>query len=80
MGVELERPSTLPLDDSARPSCSSSPTRSGPSLQAAQNYKDLFELRSAFVHGRAGLHKTSTPARLWTEVLADLLDQGIAYL
>jgi hypothetical protein len=71
--------------------------------KAAQNYKDLFELRSAFVHGRAGLQKISTPqrvlarnlarrvacalvalavhpARSRADVLADLLDQGIAYL
>lgn len=71
--------------------------------KAAQDFKDLFELRSAFVHGRAGLQKISTPqrvlartlarcvaralvslaaypARSRADVLADLLDQGIAYL
>jgi hypothetical protein len=71
--------------------------------KAVQDYKDLFELRSAFVHGRVGLHKISTPqrvlarnlarrvacalvalashpARSRANVLADLLDQGIAYL
>jgi hypothetical protein len=71
--------------------------------KAVQDYKDLFELRSAFVHGRAGLQKISTPqrvlarnlarrvaralvalavhpARSRADVLADLLNQGIAYL
>ena len=71
--------------------------------KAAQDYKDLFELRSAFVHGRAGLQKISTQQRLLarslarraayalvamaaqharprTEVMADLLNQGIDYL
>ena len=71
--------------------------------KAVQQYKDLFELRSAFVHGRAGLQKISTPQRVLArnlarrvaaalvslaahpvrsreDVLAGLLDQGIAYL
>jgi hypothetical protein len=70
---------------------------------AAQDYKELFELRSAFVHGRAGIEKISTPQRVLarslarrvahalaarvalperprTEVMADLLNQGVAYL
>ncbi len=71
--------------------------------EAVQDYKDLFELRSGFVHGRAGLQNISTqqrvlarnlarrvacalvalaahPARPRADVLADLLDQGVAYL
>jgi hypothetical protein len=72
-------------------------------VKAVQDYRDLFELRSAFVHGRGGLQKISTPqrvlarnlarrvvcalvaraaqpARSRVDVLADLLDQGVAYL
>jgi hypothetical protein len=72
--------------------------------RAVQDYKDLFELRSGFVHGRAGLQNISTPQRVLARnlarrvacalvalaasparppranVLADLLDQGVAYL
>jgi hypothetical protein len=43
----------------------------GSSVQA---YKDLFELRSAFVHGRAGLQKVSTAQR----VMARRLARGVA--
>jgi hypothetical protein len=38
--------------------------------KAAQDFKDLFELRSAFVHGRAGLQKISTPQRVLARTLA----------
>lgn len=38
--------------------------------QAARAYKDLFELRSAFVHGRGGLQKVSTPERVRARSLA----------
>jgi hypothetical protein len=38
--------------------------------QAAQAYKDLFELRSAYVHGRGGLQKVSTPERVRARILA----------
>jgi len=71
--------------------------------RAAQDYKELFDLRSRFVHGRAGLNTISTrqpvlarilarrvvcalvglaayPARPRADVLADLLDRGVAYL
>jgi hypothetical protein len=71
--------------------------------KAVQDYRHLFELRSAFVHGRAGLQKISTPQRVLArnlarcvaralvalaahpvrsrvDVLANLLDQGVAYL
>lgn len=37
---------------------------------SAQLYKDLFELRSAFVHGRAGLRKVSTPQQVSARELA----------
>ena len=37
---------------------------------AVRDYKDLFELRSAFVHGRAGLQKISTPQRVLARNLA----------
>jgi hypothetical protein len=38
--------------------------------RAVQDYKDLFALRSAFVHGRVGLHKISTPQRVLARNLA----------
>lgn len=38
--------------------------------KAARNYKDLFELRSAFVDGRAGLQKISMPQRVLARSLA----------
>ncbi|CAE6858173.1 MULTISPECIES: hypothetical protein [Paraburkholderia] len=38
--------------------------------KAVQDYKDLFELRSAFIHGRAGLQKISTPQRVLARGLA----------
>ena len=46
---------------------------------SAQSYKDLFELRSSYVHGRAGLQKVSTPLRqrarsLAREVASALVD------
>ena len=37
---------------------------------SVQAYKDLFELRSTFVHGRAGLQKISTPQRVSARSLA----------
>ncbi|ANB72971.1 hypothetical protein AYM40_11810 [Paraburkholderia phytofirmans OLGA172] len=72
--------------------------------KAVQDYKNLFELRSAFIHGRAGLEKISTQQRVLArglarrvacalvslaatypsssreDVLAHLLNRGIAYL
>lgn len=38
--------------------------------QSAKTYKDLFELRNAFVHGRAGLQKVSTAERVDARRLA----------
>ncbi|MDE0554046.1 MAG: hypothetical protein OXI24_07530 [Candidatus Poribacteria bacterium] len=38
--------------------------------KASKDYRDLFELRSAFVHGRGGIHKVSTPQRLLARSLA----------
>jgi hypothetical protein len=37
---------------------------------SGQSYKDLFELRSSYVHGRAGLQKVSTPSRVRARALA----------
>lgn len=42
---------------------------------SVQAYKDLFELRSTFVHGRAGLQKVSTAQR----VMARSLARGVAH-
>jgi hypothetical protein len=38
--------------------------------KAAQEYKKLFNLRSEFIHGRAGLQKNSTPQRVLARNLA----------
>jgi hypothetical protein len=38
--------------------------------KAVQDYKGLFELRSAFVHGRSGLQPISTPQRILARNLA----------
>lgn len=42
--------------------------------ESAQAYRDLFELRSSFVHGRAGLQKVTTQRR----VMARSLARGVA--
>ncbi|BBD99992.1 hypothetical protein SAMIE_1034930 [Sphingobium amiense] len=42
---------------------------------SVQAYKDLFELRSTFVHGRAGLQRVSTAQR----VMARSLARGVAH-
>ena len=42
---------------------------------SVQAYKDLFDLRSTFVHGRAGLQKVSTKQR----VMARSLARGVAH-
>jgi hypothetical protein len=42
---------------------------------SVQAYKDLFELRSTFIHGRAGLQKVSTAQR----VMARSLARGVAH-
>jgi hypothetical protein len=38
--------------------------------KAGDDYKALFELRSAFIHGRAGLQKISTPQRVLARSIA----------
>jgi hypothetical protein len=48
--------------------------------KAVQNYKDLFELRSAFVHGRAGLQKISTPQRVLARNLARRVARALVAL
>jgi hypothetical protein len=45
---------------------------------SVQAYKDLFELRSAFVHGRAGLQKVSTAQRVMARSLARGVARGLA--
>jgi len=44
---------------------------------SVQAYKDLFELRSTFVHGRAGLQKVSTPQRVTARSLARGVARGL---
>lgn len=44
---------------------------------SVQAYKDLFELRSAFVHGRAGLQKVSTAQRVMARSLARGVARGL---
>ncbi len=48
--------------------------------KAAENYKDLFELRSAFVHGRAGLPKISTTQRVLARNLARRVARALVAL
>lgn len=48
-----------------------------PSVQA---YRDLFELRSQFVHGRAGLQKVTTPQRVLARSLARSVAAGMVDL
>lgn len=44
---------------------------------SVQAYKDLFELRSTFVHGRAGLKKVSTAERVMARHLARGVARGL---
>ena len=44
---------------------------------SVQSYKDLFELRSTFVHGRAGLQKVSTTQRVMARGLARGVARGL---
>lgn len=44
---------------------------------SVQAYKDLFDLRSTFVHGRAGLHKVSTAQRVAARKLARGVARGL---
>ena len=45
--------------------------------QAIKDYRDLFELRSAFVHGRAGLQTVSTTRRILARSLARRAAQAL---
>lgn len=47
---------------------------------SVQAYKDLFELRSTFVHGRAGLQKVSTEQRVIARGLARGVARGLVDL
>jgi len=47
---------------------------------SAQAYKNLFELRSTFVHGRAGLQKVSTAQRVMARSLARGVARGLVDL
>lgn len=47
---------------------------------SVQAYKDLFELRSTFVHGRAGLQKVSTSQRVMARGLARGVARGLVDL
>jgi hypothetical protein len=47
---------------------------------SGQAYKDLFELRSAFVHGRTGLQKVSTAQRVMARSLARGVARGLVDL
>ncbi|WP_175824509.1 hypothetical protein [Burkholderia cepacia] len=48
--------------------------------QAVQDYEDLFELRSAFIHGRAGLQKISTPQVVLARGLARRVARALVSL
>ncbi|WP_413991185.1 hypothetical protein ACMDCR_03460 [Labrys okinawensis] len=47
---------------------------------SVQAYKDLFDLRSTFVHGRAGLQKVSTKQRVMARSLARGVARGLVDL
>jgi hypothetical protein len=47
---------------------------------SVQAYKDLFDLRSTFVHGRAGLQKVSTKQRVMARCLARGVARGLVDL
>lgn len=47
---------------------------------SVQAYKDLFDFRSAFVHGRAGLQKVSTRQRVMARCLARGVVRGLVDL
>lgn len=47
---------------------------------SVQAYKDLFELRSTFVHGRTGLQKVSTAQRVMARSLARGVARGLVDL
>ena len=46
-------------------------------VKAIKEYRKLFDLRSAFVHGRAGLQKISTPQRVLARSLARRVVQAL---
>lgn len=48
--------------------------------KSVQAYKDLFDLRSTFVHGRAGLQKVSTKQRVMARCLARGVARGLVDL
>jgi hypothetical protein len=48
--------------------------------ESAEAYKDLFDLRSAYVHGRAGLQKVSTRQRVTARRLARGVAGGLVSL
>lgn len=48
--------------------------------QVVQDYEDLFELRSAFIHGRAGLQKISTPQVVLARGLARRVARALVSL
>lgn len=62
---------SLPLD-----SLNASLLNDRASMQA---YKDLFELRSTFFHGRAGLQKVSTAQRVTARGLVDVASLGRSF-
>ena len=47
---------------------------------SAQAYKDLFDLRSTFIHGRAGMQKVSTKQRVMARCLARGVASGLVDL
>ncbi|HUD91621.1 hypothetical protein [Sphingobium sp.] len=47
---------------------------------AARDYQELFELRSTFIHGRAGLQKISTAKRVMARSIARRVTAGLINL
>jgi hypothetical protein len=106
LGVETDHKKAKGAPHNDRTATARVAARIGAALndrQAVQTYKHLFALRSAYVHGRAGLQKVSTTqrvsarslargvaralvdiasqgARPRADVMADLLNRGVAFL
>lgn len=84
VGLEMDHKKSLRPKPDPHKKVSSATERVAARLAAAlkdgssvQAYKDLFELRSTFVHGRAGLQKVSTAQRVMARSLARGVARGL---
>jgi hypothetical protein len=84
VGLEMDHKRNLRPKPDPHKAISSSTERVAARLAAILNdrasvqaYKDLFDLRSTFVHGRAGLQKVSTKQRVMARSLARGVARGL---